>query len=37
MRLVKEKGAKESKMYAPGVGLIKDSSLSLIEYGFLKK
>jgi hypothetical protein len=32
-----EKGAKESKWYAPGVGLIKDSSLLLIEYGFLKE
>lgn len=32
-----EKGAKESKAYAPGVGLIKDSSLLLVEYGFLKK
>ncbi len=32
-----EKGAKESKVYAPGVGLIKDSSLLLIEYGFLRK
>jgi len=31
-----EKGAKESKMYAPGVGLIKDSSLLLVEYGFLR-
>jgi hypothetical protein len=32
-----EGGAKESKMYAPGVGLIKDSSLLLVEYGFPKK
>jgi hypothetical protein len=32
-----EKGAKESKVYAPGVGLIKDSSLLLVEYGFPKK
>jgi hypothetical protein len=32
-----EKGAKESKVYAPGVGLIKDSSLLLIKYGFLKE
>jgi hypothetical protein len=32
-----EKGAKESKLYAPEVGLIKDSSLLLVEYGFLKK
>ena len=32
-----ELGAKESKVYAPGVGLIKDSSLLLIEYGFLKE
>ncbi len=32
-----EKGAKESKVYAPGVGLIKDASLLLVEYGFPKK
>ncbi len=32
-----EKGARESKMYAPGVGLIKDASLLLVEYGFLKE
>jgi hypothetical protein len=32
-----EKGAKEYKLYAPGVGLIKDASLLLVEYGFLKK
>jgi len=32
-----EKGARESKLYAPGVGLIKDASLLLVEYGFLKK
>jgi hypothetical protein len=32
-----EIGAKESKVYAPGVGLIKDSSLLLVEYGFPKK
>jgi len=29
--------ARESKVYAPGVGLIKDGSLRLIEYGLLKK
>jgi hypothetical protein len=32
-----EKGAKEYKIYAPGLGLIKDSSLLLVEYGFPKK
>lgn len=37
MKLVEERGAKESKMYTPGVGLIKDSSLLLIEYGFLRE
>jgi len=31
-----EKGAKEYKLYAPGVGLIKDASLLLVEYGFPK-
>lgn len=29
--------ARESKIYAPGVGLVKDGSLLLVEYGFLKK
>ena len=29
--------ARESKIYAPGVGLIKDGSLLLVEYGFPKK
>ncbi len=29
--------ARESKVYAPGVGLIKDGSLRLIEYGLPKK
>jgi hypothetical protein len=29
--------ARESKIYAPGVGLIKDGSLLLVEYGFLKR
>lgn len=29
--------ARESKIYAPGVGLIKDGSLILVEYGFPKK
>lgn len=28
-----EKGAKEYKLYAPGIGLIKDASLLLVEYG----
>jgi hypothetical protein len=28
-----ESGAKEHKLYAPGVGLIKDGSLLLVEYG----
>ncbi|MDP4226930.1 MAG: hypothetical protein Q8910_11175 [Bacteroidota bacterium] len=28
---------KEYKIYAPGIGLIKDESLLLIKYGFLKK
>ena len=32
-----EKGAKEYKLYAPGVGLIKDASLLLVEYGYPKK
>jgi hypothetical protein len=32
-----EKGAKEYKLYAPGVGIIKDGSLLLIESGMLKK
>jgi hypothetical protein len=31
-----EKGAIEYKLYAPGVGLIKDASLLLVEYGFPK-
>jgi hypothetical protein len=29
--------ARETKIYAPGVGLIKDGSLILVEYGFPKK
>ena len=29
--------AREAKLYAPGVGLIKDGSLILVEYGFPKK
>ncbi len=29
--------ARESKVYAPGIGLIKDASFHLVEYGFLKK
>jgi hypothetical protein len=32
-----EKGAKEYKLYAPGVGLIKDASLLLVEFGHLEK
>jgi len=32
-----EKGAKEYKLYAPGIGLIKDGSLRLIKYGLPKK
>ena len=32
-----EKGAKEYKLYAPGVGLIKDASLVLVEYGRLEE
>jgi hypothetical protein len=32
-----ERGGREFKIYAPGVGLIKDASLLLVEYGFSKK
>jgi len=32
-----EKGAKEYKLYAPGVGLIKDASLLLVGYGRLEE
>lgn len=32
-----EPGAKGYKIYAPGVGLIKDGSLLLVKYGFQKK
>jgi hypothetical protein len=32
-----EKGAKEYKLYAPGIGLIKDASLLLVEFGHLEK
>jgi len=32
-----EKGTKEYKLYAPGIGLIQDASLLLVEYGYLKK
>ncbi|MGZ5515361.1 MAG: hypothetical protein ACXW2O_09835, partial [Candidatus Aminicenantales bacterium] len=28
-----ERGAKEYKLYAPGIGLIKDASLRLVEHG----
>jgi hypothetical protein len=28
---------KEYKIHAPGVGLIKDEDLLLVEYGFVKK
>ncbi|HTL80155.1 MAG TPA: hypothetical protein VL651_00545 [Bacteroidia bacterium] len=31
-----EIGDKEYKLYAPGVGLLKDEDLILVEYGFLK-
>jgi len=30
-------GAHEYKMHAPGIGLIKDEDLLLVEYGFVKK
>jgi hypothetical protein len=32
-----EVGAREFKYYAPQIGLIKDGSLLLVEYGFIKK
>ncbi len=32
-----EPGVKEYKIYAPGIGLIKDGSLLLVKYGFQKK
>lgn len=32
-----EKGAKEYKFYAPGIGLVKDASLLLVEYGRLEE
>jgi hypothetical protein len=32
-----EGGGKEHKLYAPGIGIIKDASLVLVEYGLLKK
>lgn len=31
-----EKGVREYKMYAPGIGLIKDENLLLTEYGYVK-
>ena len=31
-----EPGAKEYKLYAPGIGLIKDQHLLLVKYGFVK-
>jgi hypothetical protein len=31
-----EPGAKEYKLYAPGIGLIKDEHLLLVKYGFVK-
>ena len=32
-----EPGAKEYKLYAPGVGLIRDEEMQLVKYGFVKK
>lgn len=32
-----EAGEKEYKLYAPGIGLIKDEEMLLVKYGFLKK
>ena len=32
-----EPSAKEYKLYAPGVGLIKDEDMLLVKYGYLKK
>lgn len=32
-----EPSVKESKLYAPGIGLVKDGNLALVKYGLLKK
>lgn len=31
-----EPGVKEYKLFAPGIGLIKDSNLELVQYGYVK-